>query len=158
MKPKMNISEFKKFQKVMQEQLGEICERVVNDGEYSLLTISKKLDGIVYQYTGKEELICDTDENNKKKILFVKDLIDSFNENESQINVKVEDARKNNKVHKKFFIHLLPSLTDGDIHRKDVLLMMFSSVLINHIWKENPKAFEWSLGDLEEDFVDDSDV
>lgn len=93
-----------------------------------------------------------------KENSFVEDLIDSFNENESQINVKVEDARKNNKVHKKFFIHLLPSLTDGDIHRKDVLLMMFSSVLINHIWKENSKAFEWSLGDLQEDFVDDSDV
>lgn len=155
MQIKMNISEFEKFQKVMRNHLGDICEQVVNGGDYSLLTIAKKLDGIVYQYTGNEQLVCDTDENNKKKILFVEDLINTFHKDESEISVKVKNVRKNKKTDNEFFTHLIPSLS-GKIHRKDILMMMFSSVLISHIWKENPKAFKWSLGDIEED--NDSDV
>lgn len=157
MKVKMNISEFKKFQELMNKQLGGICEAIVSDGSYSLLTIAKKLDGIVYRYTGNEKLVCDTDENYKKKIIFLEDMIDSFNESQFEINAQVEESNKVNKFHKKFFVDVLPSLADGSINRKDILLMLFSSVLINHIWKENPKAFEWSMENPPENYVEDFD-
>jgi hypothetical protein len=141
-KSKIGYSEFKKFHEILKDQLTEICTAVVDGKSYSLLELSKKIDRLVYRYTGDESLIVDTDENNKKKILVIEEVIEQFHCSQANFKQILEEAKASNKIRRKNFLHLLPSITDGDISKVDVLVTIFGGIIVRHIIQVKPEAFK----------------
>ena len=69
----------------MQEELGAPLAKVAAGEPYSPLELAKRVDRLIYRYTGCEDLICDTPETKKQKILAVEDMIEFFFKSEEEI-------------------------------------------------------------------------
>lgn len=151
-KSKMTIgfSEFKKFHEILQDNIAEICTAIVDGKSYSPLELAKKIDRVIYRYTGDESLIVDNDENNKMKILVVEEVIEQFHESQANFAKILEDAKANKKMKRKNFLHLLPSITQDAISKVDVLITLFGGIIVRHINDVNPEAFKLMCNPPEE--------
>jgi len=88
---------FNKFSRIVNNQLSVLMEPVINGEEYSSIKIANEIDRIIYKYSGNEDLINDTIEDKKKKVIFVEDRIEFFWENKEIImkNVCMIDSNIN---------------------------------------------------------------
>lgn len=157
----LTFDEFRTFSKIVKDKIGKDCEAITNGQNYNPLTIAKKIDTIVYQYTGNEKLICDT-EDDEKKICFVENVIENFHRDYAEFNSQIEEIKvkvnQGKKIKRSMFLHMLPMITQGDINSSDVLLACFTSLLITFIMNVDAKAFrEMSMANPPEDSVEDFD-
>lgn len=157
---KLTFEEFKTFSKIVRDKIGKDCEAVVNGQDYDPLLIAKKIDTVVYQYTGNERLICDT-EDDYKKINFVENVIKNFNRDYEELNYQINEIKvkvnQGKKVKRSMFLHLLPTITQGDISSSDVLIACFTSFLMTFIMNVDAKAFSnMSMANPPEDSVEDT--
>jgi len=81
----ISFEKFNKFSEIVNQQLSVLMAPIINGEEYSAIEIANAIDRIIYRYSGNEDLINDTIEDKKKKVLFVEDKIDFFRDNKELI-------------------------------------------------------------------------
>jgi hypothetical protein len=76
--------------------MGGHIRNVVNNVEIDVPIFVRQLDGLIYAYTGKEEVIADTPEIRNKKILSVSTMLEKISSME--IHDIVSEVSKNNNI------------------------------------------------------------
>jgi hypothetical protein len=92
----LNDKKVMEFSERFFKLMGGHIRNVVNNVEIDVPTFVRQLDGFIYAYTGKEEVIADTPEIRNKKILSVSKMLEKISSME--IHDIVAEVSKNNNI------------------------------------------------------------
>lgn len=95
-KMELNDKKVLEFSERFFKLMGGHIRNVVNNVEIDVPIFVRQLDGLIYAYTGKEEVIADTPEIRNKKILSVSTMLEKISSME--IHDIVSEVSKNNNI------------------------------------------------------------